>query len=177
MNTTMVFSAPWGRSLKMSTAMTVFILIVIPIVGFLIRLPHTLLLHKHVVGVIVLCCMILIPLSIIIGTALFMVRGYAITNDKLFIQRLVWRTIIDMNHLKTVEINPDAIKKSTQVFGNGGVFSFTGKFRNEQLGVYRAYATNPDLAVILNFSDKVIVVTPDNPNIFAEQLRSTLATG
>ena len=82
-----------------------------------------------------------------------------------------------MNHLQTVEINPDAIKKSTQVFGNGGVFSFTGKFRNEQLGVYSAYATNPDLAVILKFTDKVIVVTPENPNIFVEQIRSSLVNG
>ena len=177
MNTNMLFSAPLGRSLKVTTTIVVGILIVIPIIGVLIKLPQTLLLHKPVVGIIVLYCMILIPLTILIGTALFMIRGYAITKDKLFIQRLGWKTAIDLSHLQTVEINPDAIKKSTQVFGNGGLFSVTGKFRSEQLGSYIAYVTNPDLAVILNFTNKVIVVTPDNPNIFAEQITSALATG
>jgi hypothetical protein len=94
MNTNMEFNAPWGRSVKMITTMTVCILIVIPIIGFLIRLPQTLLLHKPVVGIICLLGMILIPLTIIIGSALFMIRGYAIKKDKLFIQRFGWKTII-----------------------------------------------------------------------------------
>ena len=177
MNTNMEFNAPWGRSVKMITAMTICILIVIPIIGFLIRLPQTLLLHKPVVGIICLVGMILIPLTIIIGSALFMIRGYAIKKDKLIIKRFGWKTIIDLNQLQTVQINPEIMKKSTKTFGNGGLFSFTGKYRNEQLGSYSAYVTNPDLAVILKFTDKVIVVTPDNPNIFAEQIRSASATG
>ncbi|MFC1841136.1 PH domain-containing protein [Thermodesulfobacteriota bacterium] len=177
MSTNVVFRAPWGRSLKITTTIVVGILIVIPIIGFLIKLPQTLLLHKPAVGIIVLYCMILIPVTILFGAALFMIRGYVITKDKLFIQRLGWNTIIDLNQLQTVEINPDAINKSTQTFGNGGLFSVTGKFQSEQLGSYIAYVTNPDLAVILKFTNKVIVVTPENPNIFAEQIKSAMVTG
>ncbi len=52
------------------------------------------------------------------------------------------------------------MKGSIRTFGNGGLFCFSGRFRNRKLGSYRAFATDPKLAVVLRFPDKIVVVTP-----------------
>ena len=47
--------------------------------------------------------------------------------------------------------------------GVGGLFGFIGRFRNEVLGMYRAYATDSINTVVLDFGGSKVVVTPDDP--------------
>ena len=77
---------------------------------------------------------------------------------------------MNLQDLQTAEIDPEAMNRSIRLFGNGGLFCFAGQFRNKKLGRYRAYATDPKLAVILRFTDKVVVVTPGSPDRFVAQL-------
>ncbi len=49
------------------------------------------------------------------------------------------------------------------IFGNGGFFSITGIFWDKKLGLYRAFVTNEKNSIVLKFIDKVIVISPDNP--------------
>jgi len=161
-----LFDAPWGWSLKLMTLFSAGILIGVPVFGLLNRPDNAL---------VWLVMMVILPLAILISAAFFTVRGYAITNNTLFVQRLVWKTEFNLNDLQTVEIDPNAMKRSIRTLGNGGLFCFAGHFRNKRLGVYRALATDPKLAVILRFRDKVVVVTPDHPTKFATQIKDRLA--
>jgi hypothetical protein len=61
---------------------------------------------------------------------------------------------------------------SIRTFGNGGLFSISGLFRNKTLGSYRAYATDPKRAVVLKYKKRTIVVTPDRPDVFAARIES-----
>ncbi len=105
-----------------------------------------------------------------IAALLFIVRGYTIDPNILYIQRLLWNTKIDLSNLKSVEFNPEAIKSSIRTFGNGGLFSFSGYFKNQELGSYRHFSTNHKNAVILHFDKKTIVISPDDPKIFVSTL-------
>lgn len=158
-----IFDAPWGVSLKLITIFSISILVGLPIIGLLNSAGN---------GIIWFISMVILPLIILISATFFMVRGYELTKDKLFIQRLGWKSGLNLNELQSVEVDPEAMKRSIRTFGNGGLFCYVGKFRNKKLGSYRAFATDPELAVVLKFTDKVVIVTPDNPGKFVAQIKS-----
>jgi hypothetical protein len=68
--------------------------------------------------------------------------------------------------------DPEAMRRSLRLFGNGGMFGFTGWLRNRRLGVYRAFATDPARAVVLTLGQRKIVITPADPAAFVRALES-----
>ena len=137
------FKAPWGTKLWVMTAGVLAILVValVTVKGWAALL-----------------------LVAIVGLALaFSVRGYSVLDGQLLIHRLGWATKFDLAELTSVEFSPGATIGSIRTMGIGGLFGFVGHFRNEILGSYRAYATDEENTVILDFSGEKIVVTPDSP--------------
>ena len=113
-----------------------------------------------------------IPLLILIGTICFTIRGYRITSDYLHIDRLFWRMRIDLHALQSATIDPEATKGSFRLFGNGGLYSISGLFWNKTLGKYRAFITDPKYSVVLKFPQRTIVLSPDNPQLFCQQIKT-----
>lgn len=111
-----------------------------------------------------------LPLAVILICAVFTVRGYSITNRELAIRRLLWTTRVSLHGLQDAYSDANATHRSVRTFGNGGFFSFTGYFRNKQLGSYRAFMTDRQRAVVLRFSTSVIVVSPDRPEDFVSTI-------
>ena len=109
----------------------------------------------------------LLPLVVVGAAALFTVRGYTIERDSILVHRLLWATRLPRTGLKSATYDPALISGGIRIFGNGGFFSFTGLFRNKQLGTYRAYLTDPARAVVLRYGDRVVVVSPSDPERFA----------
>lgn len=108
----------------------------------------------------------LLPLVVVGVAALFMVRGYTIERDSILVHRLLWVTRLSRTGLKSATHDPALISGGIRIFGNGGFFSFTGLFRNKQLGTYRAYMTDPARAVVLRYGDRVVVLSPGDPERF-----------
>ena len=55
----------------------------------------------------------------------------------------------------------------------GGLFSIGGRnCRNRRLGRYDAYATDPARCVVLRFPDRIVVMTPDDPDAFVEAIEA-----
>lgn len=96
----------------------------------------------------------------------FVVRGYEIRDGALWVRRLFWHTRIDLAGLRSARIDPTALCASVRTCGNGGLFSFTGRYWSRQLGAFRAYATGLRRTVVLAFDDRRVVVTPDDPEAF-----------
>jgi hypothetical protein len=161
MNPSNLYDAPWGFSLKLFTITSSCILLGLSIIGFYYYTDN---------GEIWLFAIVILPLVIVISSAFFIIRGYEISDGKLFVRRLIWDTEISLDKLQAVKVNPNAMKRSFRVFGNGGLFCFSGLFRNKQLGYFRAYATDPKSAVVLRLTDRVVVVTPENPTAFVAQI-------
>jgi hypothetical protein len=107
-----------------------------------------------------------LPLGVLGGTALFCVRGYALSPGELRVKRLFWDTRISLHGLREAVFDPEATRRSIRLMGNGGLFAFTGWFRNTRLGRYRAFLTDPKRTVVLRFPGRTIVVSPHDPEGF-----------
>jgi Bacterial PH domain len=112
----------------------------------------------------------LLPLAVILMCALFTVRGYSIGNRELAIDRLLWTTRVSLHGLQGAYFDTNATDRSIRTFGNGGFFSFSGHFRNKELGSYRAFMTDRRRVVVLRFPSSVIVISPDRPDDFVNTI-------
>ena len=113
------------------------------------------------------------PVAIIVGCALFMSRGYTVTPTAILVHRLLWTTRLPLTGLQSAQFEPDAMRGSIRTFGNGGLFSFSGFFRNKALGAYRAFVTDLHRTVVLRFRSRTVVVSPSAPEEFIHDIAVT----
>ncbi len=106
----------------------------------------------------------------LVVSLLFTVRGYRIEMGSLYIERLIWDTRVDLRHLRSAEVDPDAMARAWRTFGNGGLFSFSGWFRNKKLGFFRAWVTNRKDCVVLKLEDRTLVISPSEADKFVTSL-------
>lgn len=121
-------------------------------------------------GALVAC----VPPAIGLGALLFVVRGYEVRPGELLVERLLWSTRVDLAGLSKVTLDPQAMKGSLRVWGNGGLFSVTGLYRNGTLGTYRAYVTDARHAVVLHLPSRPVVVSPEDTYGLVQQLRAVV---
>ncbi|HEY8568987.1 PH domain-containing protein [Microbulbifer sp.] len=161
------FSAPWSRQLTFITLLTSVILLGISTILWLKAPQNPPLMYQLSIwmcpGVLVL-------------SALFAVRGYRVQGHNLWVLRPGWKTRIVLNGLTSARFEPDATKGSIRLFGNGGFFAFSGLFRNQRLGRYRAFATDMSHTVVIQLPARTLVVTPDKPEQFLETLSGLMET-
>jgi hypothetical protein len=142
------FRAPWSSTLKISTAILTFLLIMAMIVSG--------------------------PVGAFLGAALYvaflllMVTGYSVQPGKVVVHGLLWRKAFDLCELQDIQVSPNITNNSVRSFGLGGIFSSMGYFNNKELGRYLGYMTDPQNAVVLDFASGRVVVTPDDPHGFRE---------
>ncbi|WP_372807439.1 PH domain-containing protein [Pontiella sp.] len=146
------FKAPWGRLLAGISSAAVFVLLFVAWKG-------------HAEGELVW----LLPLGAFLAVP-FIVRGYAVENGRLLIRRVGWVKTFPLDELESVEIDPQAMHGSIRLFGNGGLFSFTGLYRNKRLGNYRSFVNDWKRSVVVRFANRTIVVSPDDPVAFKQAL-------
>lgn len=109
-------------------------------------------------------------LALLPGSALFVIRGYRLDGAQLYVRRLLWETPVDLRGLDLVRFDPASLKGSIRLFGNGGLFSFSGVFWNRHLGRYRAFVTDHAKAVVLRISGRTVVVSPADPLGFVAEV-------
>ena len=116
----------------------------------------------------------LIPLAILPGALLFVVRGYTVEAGELSIRRLFHATRIPLAGLRRAYVDAGVCKGSRRIMGNGGLYAFTGLFENARLGRYRLFVTDFANGVVLEFEDRVVVISPATPHAFVEYLKKSL---
>lgn len=154
----LTFNAPWGKPLRW---MSVFSVVLLAGIGITIWVAD-----KSKTSWF---AFLLIP-GLLLGTALFVIREYTIEPTELLIRRLFWTTHLSLAGLKSATFQPEAMRGSLRLLGNGGMFSFTGWYRNRALGTYRAFVTDLKQTVVLRFEKKVIVLSPENPERFVSEI-------
>lgn len=157
--------APWPSSLVLVSLLGTVVLAAVGYGAWRVVPTPTGFTHNFGIGVA------LIPGAIIAGALLAMVRGYTLDKDELRVQRLLTTTHLPLATLRAAWADPAVCRDSIRVAGNGGLFSFTGWFQNPRLGRYRMLATDLRRGVVLQFQDRVVVITPASPAAFLEHLR------
>jgi hypothetical protein len=151
------FRAPWSKSLKLLTTFSLAILAFVLVVASTAIPPQVPFIRP---------LLIVVTASVALGALPFMVRGYVLTEDALLVRRLGWTTRLPLHGLRSVSGDVDAFRGAWRLFGNGGLFSFTGEFWSRKLGRFRALATDPERAVVLRWPKRTIVITPHDPQQF-----------
>jgi hypothetical protein len=118
----------------------------------------------------------IIPLTIVFLVYLFCFLyrpiDYRTTDNKLIINRLIKKVILDKSEvLNVVLLTNEDLKWTIRTFGVGGLFGYFGKFRNSKIGTMTWYATRRNQAILINLKDgQRIVITPDNPESLIVEL-------
>jgi Bacterial PH domain len=158
------FSAPWSRSLRVATTVSVALLLTVMVAGILIGPRQLLMWRLAMVGA---------PLAVLLGTLPFMVRGYVLTEGYIEVRRLGWSSVLPLAGLVAVKSEPEGLRGTLRLFGNGGLFAINGWFWNRRIGRFRAYATDPARAVLLRYRDgSKVMVTPHDVQHFVVRVRS-----
>ncbi len=99
--------------------------------------------------------------------------NYQIKNRNIVIHRYASNIVLSRNEIKHIEIvPPQKIRSAIRIFGVGGLFGYFGNFINRDLGCMTWYATQRDNeAVLIELNNnKKIIITPDMPEQFVDQL-------
>lgn len=152
------YQAPWSRLLLLTTFLATVISLAASVIVAVTGHGN---MRWFAVVPVVLCC----------WAACFAIRGYALTSDTLLIRRLFWSTRISIAGIDSVKFVPNAMKGSIRLFGNGGMFSFSGLYRNRELGSYRAFVTDFSSTVVLRFNGKTVLISPANPEAFVREFK------
>lgn len=107
-----------------------------------------------------------LPLAVIVGSMLFLIRGYRVTSEEIWVRRLFWCTRVSLAELMSARVESGVMRWSVRLWGNGGFFSFTGFYFNRLLGRYRAWVTDPRRVVVLRFPARTVVISPAEPEEF-----------
>ena len=156
------FRAPWGTSLKVISASVS--LLVIGIFWWAALQDQTPDLPRFLFA--------LVPFVLLPGFLLTIIRGYTISGNVLKIKRLLRSNTVDLTTLRSSVHDPQAMKGSIRTMGNGGLYSFSGRYRSKKLGSYIAYVNDFNNCVILVCSSRTVVISPENPEMFVEILNN-----
>lgn len=158
-------AAPWTPALKWVSLLATVVLCVCSYAAYRAVPVPTGFTHRFGVGVA------MIPLLILVGALFFVVRGFPIDKGQLCVARLLSTTRFPLAGLVNVYADAQACKGAWKVAGNGGLFSFTGWFQSKRLGRFRVFVTDFREGVVLEFEDRVLVISPADPQVFIEHLR------
>jgi len=126
---------------------------------------------RHVLGGVSFGFTMTMVFAVPLISLLFAIRGYDLEPADLLVRRPLWSNRLPLRDLRVAWAGPEAMKGSIRLFGNGGLFSFSGLFYNRRLGRYRAFATDPRNSVVLQFPERTLVITPEGPLEFLSSLR------
>lgn len=153
------FRAPWDNWVKVMSALFVLLLLFI---GFTVQ-----------------SWLLTAFPFIIMLLAAFSVTGYSVDGGKLYIHRLGWSTTYNLEQLTLIQYEKNITMGSRRLCGNGGVFAYTGSYKNAILGKYHAYLTNLSDCLIIGFDQKKIAISPDDcsamKQVIEEAIKKTSA--
>ena len=163
--TTIEFRAPWSTTVGTVTVLSLVILSLPVLIGIFVAAQPSPLAAFLLMGM---------PPLFVAATFAGRVRGYTLAEDAITVRRGLWNTRLPLDGLRSVTGDVDAMRGSIRVFGNGGMFSITGRFWNRKLGWYRAFATDPSRAVVLRYPKRTVVISPHDPQHFIMRARTLL---
>lgn len=160
------YRAPWGRLLRLGTIGGSILLL--GVTGLILWQS---LRSSASAAPLALCAL---PPLVLAGSALSVVRGYTVDANGIFVRRLIWSNQLPWAGLREASADPEAMRRSIRTFGNGGLFSFSGRYWSRRLGHYRAFVTDAARSVVLRYDRKTYVLSPDDPQAFVEDVRRHL---
>lgn len=166
----MHFAAPWDKNLRRMTA--VFLaLLALEAFGIITLFNHTLQPREALFYSVMA---LLFNGSLIFLFSLYAPRGYVVNETYVIVQRKTRPVRIALRRIKSVtRLDKSDFTPSVQIFGTRGLFGYYGIFKNHKLGRYELFGTDCDRGVLVE-ADRKYVLTPHQPEVFIEVVKSKL---
>jgi hypothetical protein len=116
-------------------------------------------------------------LLLVLALPFLRVRSYVLNGDELRINLGYGTKVFSLAGLREVRRCPDAFAGAIRTLGNGGLFSVLGRFRSDRLGAFRAYVSDPDALVLLEWNEERVVISPADPGRFIELVSRKVTRG
>lgn len=98
--------------------------------------------------------------------------AYSINATFLYIHRPISNLAIPRNEIRNFrQVPEEEMKWTIRTWGVGGLFGYFGKFTNTNIGRMTLYATQRTNYVLLELTDRKIILTPDDPSAFIAALK------
>lgn len=147
-------AAPWPTVLQVSSTVATVLVLVIGVAAHR-GIPATTG-FTHAIGWAVL----MFPVVLLLWSLLATVRGFSVGPGSLVVHRLGWQTRYPLADVSRVYFDAALCKRAVRVFGNGGLFGFTGLYYHRELGRFRLFATDLRQTVVLQTRDRTLVISP-----------------
>jgi len=166
----MFFEAPWDRNLR---HITVLFLALLALEAFaLITLFNHTLQPREALFYSVM--VLLFNGSLVFLFSLYAPRGYVVNETYVIVQRKTRPVRIALRRIRSVSrLDKKDFTPSVHIFGTRGLFGYYGIFKNRKLGRYELIGTDRDRGVLVE-ADRKYVLTPHQPEVFIEVVRSKL---
>lgn len=116
----------------------------------------------------------------LVWMATMTIRGYSLSDDGRGLCIHQWlgvRTVPlpGTRESREVMVDPVALKGALRLWGNGGLFRFSGLHRNGKYGNMDLFVTSPAHCVVITGGEgsrqRPLILSPKNPETFAEMLK------
>jgi hypothetical protein len=167
----MRFSAPWDRTLRITSTVTVGFLVCVlgPSLWFLLRAAR----ESQVPGTGIAAFVVAGAVVATIGLAWALApKGYKILGPRLIVERPLRRIEIPLATVRTAVADDGALSGARRVAGSGGLFGYYGRFWSRRLGAFRAYVTRRTGLVVIDTDAERFVLSPEPVGRFLEALRA-----
>lgn len=138
-----IFDSPWNGTAKIVTNLVFIIGFGLAIVNPLVGGP--------------------LMLVLLVFGLLLWIRGIHVGDGRLRISTPLWKKSYDLKRLTRIAAIPYGTYGSFRLIASGGFFGYFGLFRSASLGNFSSFITDPENAVMLDFLDVRIVVSPRDP--------------
>ncbi len=164
----MRYAAPWDRSLRVSTgallAVLAFAAVVVAAIAWGLGGAPAVALAAFAIAVLA---------AVAIGGWALAPKGYAIDAGTLRIERRLRPIAVPLGRATGVaRVAELSALGAARMGGSAGFFGHYGSFWNRGLGSFRLYATRTHDLVLLEFADDRVIVSPDAPERFLDEVRA-----
>ncbi len=164
----MRYAAPWDRALRVSTGALLAVLAVAAVAALVVTRS----LGGVVSGTLGVFALVVVAIVVAAGWALAP-TGYAVEGGTLRIERRLRPIAIPLARATAVARVAELwALGAARMGGSAGFFGHYGAFWNRGLGSFRLYATRTHDLVLLEFPDDRVVVSPDAPERFLDEVRA-----
>lgn len=115
----------------------------------------------------------LLMLVIFAGSYLYHVTAYQLTTTDLIIRRPLTDKSIPLSQVIGVEVpSKKQMSYTMRIFGNGGVFGYFGKFRNDHFGKMTWFVTQRKNYLALRLAnEQILIISPDDLQLAQDLLQ------
>ena len=110
-------------------------------------------------------------LTVLLCLSILNFKSYKISDSELIISKYLMDEKYPLSGIKSYNQPKEPKKGLWRTMGNGGLFSYSGDFKNSELGHFKCYTKNWENLVALETDRGWLLIGPDNHESFLSSLK------